>query len=256
MREVVARGRSVSVPECVSELSPEQYVYYCRLSFAMAAGVLSVEDFRVRWLSFLIGMGKADFTVLRREYVEQLEAQLSVVDGYLVRDGDSVRLDFRTERNMLPEYRHYRGPGDMLHGLTFGEFVECCTVAECLDLDDLEASMEAYRHIARVLYHIPESEPVPQVLTFHAPMFFCNVWGAVQREPQLVNGRRIDFRIIFRKGPDSKPPDGTGWSGIIFEIASAGLFGDVSGVESADMWAVLLYMYKCKFEYLNEKKQK
>lgn len=256
MREVVTRGRRVRVPECVSELSPEQYVYYCRLSFAMAAGVLSVEDFRVRWLSFLIGLGKADFTVLRREYVEQLEAQLSLVDGYLVRDGDSVRLDFRTERNLLPEYRHYRGPGDMLHGVTFGEFVECCTLAECLDSDDADAATEAYRHIARTLYHIPPEDEVPDILAFHAPMVFSNVWAAIQRGPVVINGRRLDFRIIFRRTAEARPDDRTGWTGVIFEIASAGLFGDVSGVEAADMWAVLMYLYRCKFEYLNDKKQK
>ncbi len=257
MRPVDIRGREVMVPECVSELTPGQYEYYCRLSFAMAAGVMSAEYFRVRWFSYLIGRGKSDFTVLRDDLAAALAAQMPVVDGFLVADGaGGLSLDFNTVVNLLPVCNGHRGPGDLLQGATFGEFIECCTVAGCLDGSDPGDLMECYGHIARILYHIPEGEPVPDILAFHAPRLFSNVWGAIQREPVVVNGRRVDFQIIFRKSGESGPDDGTGWAGIIFEIAAAGLFGDVEAVRRADMWEVLMYLYKCKFEYLHEKKQK
>ena len=59
---------------------------------------------------------------------------------------------------------------------------------------------------------------------------------------------------MFRSSGGKKPDDKTGWTGITFEVATAGLFGNVAEVERTDMWAVLNYLYKCKFEYLNEKR--
>lgn len=69
-----------------------------------------------------------------------------------------------------------------------------------------------------------------------------------------INGKKIDFRIIFKSSGGSKPDDKTGWTGITFEVATAGLFGNVAQVEQTDMWTVLMYLYKCKFEYINEKR--
>lgn len=258
MKTITTRGRKVEIPACVQELTPEQYEYYCFLTFAMGAKAITLDYFRVRWLSYLVGLGKADFTILKKEYIRELEQQISAIDGFFVRETvngtDRVLPDFDTAVNLLPEYKGYKGPGDLLHGITFGDFVECFTVAECLDHAGPEAIAEGYEHIARTLYHIPETAPVPDLLAFHAPKLFSSVWKAIQSGPIEINGKKIDFRIIFKSVGSSKPDDKTGWTGITFELASAGLFGNVSQVEKADMWAVLIYLYKCKFEYLNEKR--
>lgn len=258
METITTRGKKVEIPVLVSELSPAQYEYYCFLAFMLAGRIITPEYFRIRWFSYLIGLGKSDFTILKQEHIDELEAQISAVDGYFVRETiegeEFVHLDFDTVVNLLPEYNGYRGPGDLFQGVTFGEFVECYTVAECLDESDPEAMAEGCEHIARTLYHIPETEPVPELLAFHAPKLFSSVWKAIQNDPMEINGKKIDFRIIFKSSGSSKPDDNTGWTGITFEVAGAGLFGNVDQVEKTDMWAVLIYLYKCKFEYLNEKR--
>lgn len=258
METIKTRGKTVEIPVNVSELTPAQYEYYCFLAFALAGRIITPDYFRIRWFSYLIGLGKSDFTILKPGYIDELEAQISAIDGYFVKEmiegQERVHLDFDTVVNLLPEYKGYKGPGDLFQGVTFGEFVECYTVAECLDEADPETTAKGYEHIARTLYHIPEEAPVPDLLTFHAPKLFSSVWKAIQSAPIEINGKKIDFRIIFKSSGSTKPDDRTGWTGITFEVASAGLFGNVSQVETADMWAVLIYLYKCKFEYLNEKR--
>lgn len=256
MIKIITRGRTIEIPGHIDELTPKQYEYYCFIASALAERIISMDYFRIRWFSFLIGLGKADYTILRPEHIAELEGQISAIEGFIIeQEGQPARLDFETVRNLLPEYRGYKGPGDMLEGLTFGEFVECFTVAECLDPEDPVSMAEGYRQIARVLYHIPEGEEVPELLMFHAPRLFATVWRQIQTEPIEINGKKLDLRIIFKpsdtKGGRRKD-DNTGWTGITFEVASAGLFGNVNEVEKADMWAVLIYLYKCKFEYLNE----
>lgn len=258
METIKTRGKTVEIPVNVSELTPAQYEYYCFLAFALAGQIITPDYFRIRWFSYLIGLGKSDFTILKQEHIDELEAQISAIDGYFVKEmiagRERIHLDFDTVVNLLPEYKGYKGPGDLFQGVTFGEFVECYTVAESLDGTDNEAMAEGCEHIARTLYHIPDTAPVPDLLTFHAPKLFASVWRAIQSAPIEINGKKIDFRIIFKSSGSTKPDDKTGWTGITFEVASAGLFGNVSQVEKADMWAVLIYLYKCKFEYLNEKR--
>lgn len=93
------------------------------------------------------------------------------------------------------------------------------------------------------------------LLAFHAPTLLASVWNAIYSEPIEINGKQIDFRIIFRRSGTRKPDDKTGWTGITFEIATAGLFGNMAEVERTDMWTVLMYLYKCKFEYLNDNRK-
>lgn len=257
MQTVTTRGRKVQVPEFIDELTPKQYERYIRLAFALSAGFIDDERFRVLWFSYLIGMGTSNYTMLRHEYIAELEAQREVIDGFFVsREGiEGKVLDFNTPVNLLPECKGYKGPGDWLRGLTFGEFVECLTVQEGLAGLDPEGIEEGCDHIARVLYHIPEAEKVPDLIAFHAPTFFAAVCRFIQAAPIDINGKKIDFRIIFQSSGTSKPDDKTGWTGITFEIAKDGLFGTAKEVEATDMWDILLYLYRCKFEYNNEKRK-
>jgi len=66
----------------------------------------------------------------------------------------------------------------------------------------------------------------------------------------------VDFSIIFKSSGSRRPDDKTGWAGISFEIAAAGVFGNVSELDAAPFWAVLMYLYKCKFEYMHDKSNK
>lgn len=254
MREIETRGRSVEIPTEISELSPEQYEYYCFLAYALGVGSIDVDYFRIRWISYLIGMGKTDFTILKPEYIAELDRQMDAIDGFFVEQADgNFHLDMMTPVNLLPSYKGFKGPGDFLEGVTYGEFVECLTVFEGLAGADEKEMTEGYNHIARTLYHIPEETEVPSLLTVHAPTLFASVWREIQGGPIEINGKKIDFRIIFKGDGSSKADDHTGWTGITFEVATAGLFGSVKDVEASEMWDVLMYLYKCKFEYLNDK---
>ena len=119
---------------------------------------------------------------------------------------------------------------------------------------DERDALDFYERIARILYHVPEEDKVPDLLLFHAPRLVVATWNIINRGPVEINGRSIDFRIIFRGSGKSKADDKTGWTGITFEVAAAGLFGDVEKVKATDFWSVLIYLYKCKFEYIEEMK--
>ncbi|MDE5785362.1 MAG: hypothetical protein K2H98_02420 [Duncaniella sp.] len=262
MIAIKTRGKTVDVPQYVDELTPKQYRYYCMLASMLAAGSIDLEYFRIRWISFLLGLGRLDYTLLLPQYIAEIDRQAhAITDGYIIATGQpaphDTRIDFDTPRNIMPQFDDYKGPGDWLDGMTFGEFVQCATIIEAVAQPGASPGevTESYEEIARVMYHIPESDNVPLILAFHAPMFFVNVWRRIQSGPIDINGKKIDFSIIFKAVGPKRPDDKTGWLGITYEVATAGLFGNVAGVEASDFWSVLLYLYKCKFDYINDLKE-
>ena len=81
-------------------------------------------------------------------------------------------------------------------------------------------------------------------------------WNPIFRRD--IGGEDIDFRMLFQKlaSEDRKADDKTGWTGIVFEVAASGVFGNKKEVDDTPFWDVLLYLYKCKFEYLHQKRNK
>ncbi len=251
MVKIKSRGKYYEIPESLEELTPGQYERFLLFSLGYANGMFDSSELRIRWLSYLIGM--EDYRLLLPEYVAELDESLPLLNSFFEADGSP---SLHTVRNLLPEYGGHKGPADCLNGFPFGSFVEALTVLEGISSsEDEEAVSEGCRHVARLLYSIPECEPVPELLLIHAPRLVGNVWRMITEAPVEINGEPIDFRIIFKStGEGRRPDDHTGWTGITFEIAEKGLFGTVPEVEKTDLWAVLLYLYKCKFEYIHENK--
>lgn len=252
MIKINTRGREMEIPGYVEELTPEQYRYLLFLTVALGRGIIDAEYMRVRWMSYLLGMGDTDYTILLPEYIAEIEEQLreGALRGYFTEeDPDTVAIS--TPLNLMPEYNGRKGPGDWLQGVSFGTFTECLTLMEQLNgMEDAEKDTVC-RRVATLLYGLPDDEKPDSLLVLHSLTLLATVWDALQREPVQINGRFIDFRIIFQSGRDKKPDDHTGWTGVTFEVASAGLFGDVRAVEKCDLWEVLLYLYRCRFEQLH-----
>ena len=248
-----------NIPTTPDDLTPDQYQYLLRLFNGYASGALSLDMVRTRWFGSLVGLNGLDYKILKPERRQGAEELAARALGYFIRPSsgpDSLPiLDITTVRNLLPEYRGYRGPGDLMFGVTFGQFVEVFTLME--QIETAHDGGAILQEVARILYHIPSTEPVPAVLAFHAPLFFGNVWHHIMTTPVDINGRSLDLSILGRKIPgDTMPDDNTGWTGVAYEVAASGIFGNLRQVEDADLWEVLLYLYKCKFEYIHQKQEK
>ena len=274
MQKIFYNGREHEIPERIEELSTDQYLAYLSLwsktmifqdynwAFAdvaqiqMPSGAVLVPlaDPRLNWLMTLLGISQPGLLADGR-LLELWEARHSV-EGFIKRDDDG-KWDFTLDTlvNLWPEFGEYRGPGEWLEGVKFGEFTECLAVLGGPDSAGGTVPEEACEHIARVLYHVPEGVALPPGLPWHATRLFINVWHAIQSGPVMINGQPVDFRIIFAPAKDqrARPDDGTAWTGITFEIAKEGPFGNVKEVEASDMWQVLLWLYKCKFEYIHDR---
>ena len=68
MEKFTYNSKTVKVPSCLDEVSSEQYRQFLILAVLMNRGTISPGQFRVKWLSFLLGM-KADYAMYRCEII-------------------------------------------------------------------------------------------------------------------------------------------------------------------------------------------
>ena len=251
MEKFTYNSKTVEVPSCLDEVSSDQYRQFLILAVLMNRGTISPGQFRVKWLSFLLGM-KADYTMYRRDIIRELDGQLEKLDGFFSyttdKEGERIVTPIlKTGRNLMQDFGGWHGVGDMLNGLTFGSFCDCLDLLQqskqaVAEKDD-PAINEIFQDITLKLYRYKDPEKTPEM---------------VLSGPVYIGGEAIDFRILFQKlaSEDRKADDKTGWTGIVFEVAASGVFGNKKEVDDTPFWDVLLYLYKCKFEYLHQKRNK
>lgn len=253
MVTVVHNGKEHEIPGMLDELSPKQYQGYLFLAVMLRRGVIDETGFRAKLLSLLLEL-PADITDYRAEIADRLIAQLGVLDGFLDEKGPITA----TGRNLLPEFAGWKSKvGDMLNGMTFGDFIEAINLLGQLDESD-EGQLQVLGELSRLMYSAPSEEAeVPMLVAVHSLTLFTNVFNMIRTGPISISGEDINFSIIFKPVPGvpSKANDHTGWHGIAMEVASSGVFGPLKEVHSTPLWDVLLYLYRAKFDLLHEKRK-
>lgn len=243
MKRIQQFGREIDVPECLDELSPQQYKSYLLLAQLRGAGMLDQRQWRDR-VTELIAASPVELLMLKDDVRFALIGQVGDIIDNFCDPSHPLGINLRTCRNLLPRDGGYCGPADWLNGFPFGKFTQCLALMG----DDNGAE-----EMARVMYSIPADKPVPDPLPLSCQLLFDNCLRALQEAPIEINGQDIDFGILFRGDGSRRADDRTGWLGVTMEVAASGVFGPLKEVEATDMWAVLLYLYKCKFEYLHRK---
>lgn len=265
MQEITYDNKTKKIPEELEELSPSQYFRYLELVLMMNTGKISPFEMKCKLMSMLLGM-RYNFTICKESIVGEISAQLPKLDGFfdITEGADKVIYDphIKSGKNLLPSYKNWRGPNDMLNDITYGQFVQCLNLAKAMETartekdDKLVDSLMS--EFGEILYRTEDSitgGSLPLLVCFHSYIFFCAVWELICTVPIPINGEDINFSILFQEPEDKKANDKTGWVGIAFEVASSGVFGNVKQINETPFWDVLLYLYKCRFEFIHNKNQ-
>ena len=239
MKTILFREREVRVPQSLQEFTRPQYEKYILLAAWVMNGIVTLDQWRERLFCILVGTDYRLFSILKEEIRNSVAEEIKNCTEPFISGGQPA---FNCALNILPEYHGYKGPGDWLNGLEYGKFVKCATLMEMLFLESGTETQEVYEDIARELYGIPEEDKVPFILVWHAPILFSTVWKKIQTEPIPINGQLLDLSIIFKRTGERKSDDKTGWTGISFEVASAGVFGNIHELEKSDFWEVIIYL--------------
>ena len=255
MVEISFNERRRRVAERVDECTQAQYHRLLLLHLKYGWEGKDPEGLTMDLFSVLLNL--SDLRIYHDYIVDEVMAQRDKLEGFF-QDGG---LKLGTCKNMLPEYHGWKGPGDMFNGLTFASWLEAYLafsqgMKEGIDVKTRESLFET---MTKALYHHDDKNLQPSaVLVTHCILHFAEVWHTIMNNPVNIAGEDLDFGIIFRKTDNGRAhfDDRTGWIGVAMEVAKDGPFGDLKGVNAADFWDVIIYLYKCKFEFLHRKTPK
>ncbi len=243
-------GKVCKVPEFTHECTPEQYRRLLLAVIEYNWKAIDAEQLKADVMSGLLGV--TTILVYKQPIIDEVMGQLDKIKGIL--DGDKVNLE--TTRNLLREFHGWKGPDDMFNGLKFSKWLEAYIPFSQAMKEGTppEEQDHLFEDVARALYEAPsEHADPPALLVLHCINLFASVWHAINTQPINIGGEDIDFRIIFQSssGGRAQLDDKTGWMGMAMEIAKDGPFGNLKQVNDTDFWDVMIYLYKCKFEYLH-----
>jgi len=263
--KIIYKKKEVEIPGDLEELNPEQYFQYLELVIMLNMGTITPYEMKCMLLSKLLGL-KTVFTMYRESVVKELSPQVDNLNSFFdINEADGVFVydpHIKTGKNMLPTWEKWTGPEDMLNDITFGQFIAClncfASIADSYQHIDNNLFENEIANLGSILYKHSDfghEAATPLLLNFHAYYFFSSVWELIRTVPIPINGKNIDFGILFQEteGP-TKLDDKTGWTGISYEIATSGVFGNTRQVKRTGFWDVLIYLYKCRFEQLHTKK--
>ncbi len=226
-----------------------------------------------------------------QEMVDEKNANIYLLSeqlmGFLFRqEGDTLAINYDTIMNHFPIVNIsgtiLYGPDHMLADLTFGEFR--AAVEEMNEYFDSREEHQLSRMLA-CLYR-PERKDYERVKTAEdfdgqrrqpfnraliednallldkAPavfrqgvlLWFTYTIDFIQRNDLVLGGRQVNFGRLFPRAKSEDTPAkqrGSGWTGVVYQIAKEGIFGTIRETDQAGLFDILLYMHDQDVE--NEK---
>src|SRR5690606_14396303 len=229
--------------------------------------------------------------MMPREMVEEKNANAYLLadelTGFLFRqEGEQLAINYNTIMNHFPQvrirWRHYYGPDHLLSNLTFGEFR--AAIEEMNDYFDSKDEHQLSRMIAclyrpqlkgykqlqksegwdgdrrqpfnRALIdrHALSLDKAPAVFRQAVLLWFTFTIDYIQKEDLILGGRQVNFKRLFPKAESGRKDlkqAGSGWTGVLYQVAKEGVFGNIKDTDQAALFDILLYMHDQDVE--NEK---
>lgn len=269
----IRTGKVIAFAEDVWELNAEQYLFYLNLVLENIAGnVTDPQDIKMRLFAHLTDLKLGWKLAFRKMETEEavwsaLTDKINLLDSFFdIEENDMGKklynLHIKCTKNLLPEYKKYKGPDNFLNDIRWYQFKNALNAMKMLDIAMKEKNVvEIAKYTSDIFYALYTKPPkakyiqLPDTVQYHALMYFSYWYELITTTPIEINGEEIDFAILWKTDPDApqNEKDKSGWLGITFAIAESGVFGTNEDVDNEKLLNVLMLIYRNKINELNEK---
>ena len=255
--------KDIDFPECWEEVTPVEWVYLLNLRHALQTRRgISLLDVKRAWCYFVLKERGYRFGHLHHtedmNLVERLAGTLDWM--WLIDDEEGcISLRFNTTKNLLPKWKHLRGPQSHGADLTFGEF-RCATAAmnlytqEHMDSDLLALVTTLYRRpygygkrAAFVQDDLPklmrDAKDMPGWLQWGVYAWFAYFCEYLLTGTFVIDGNEVSFAPVFgRREKEAKAASSQdlGLNSILYTVAESGVFGTADDTDRTPLLRVLL----------------
>lgn len=271
------KNRQIEFPDCWEDVLPAEWLYLLRLRQKLVEHPkTTLVDVKREWCRFVLSnrgirrKNSNEYYILINELALTLDWMWSES-----KEGNEVELIFSSTKNLLPEWKHFKGP--LSHGsdLTFGEFRSAVMMLNGYN-DTQEPSM--LQALCGILYRYPgekvgkpdfdgkyREEFKQERINFYSnrmrimPVqiqwgvyawfaFFCSY---LLTGTFIIDGMDISFESIFmREQEDANKPKerSLGMNGILFSVAESGILGNIEKADETLLLRVLMKLLDDKYK--------
>lgn len=259
-------------PGTVSEMTVDQYRYFCFLEMQRQLGQIIMEQLEVSFVYFALNMVRTTKTPQVVENVTQLRKLVKPYFTKEKKDGKTYTiLALNFVNNPLPVLKVdgsiLHGPGDALQNCTYEEvfihghnaLMDFSATRDEEHLDQLVAILcrPAVNGIrpkfnAEILEdHLPLVKKLQPEVKFGIFLFFasCHKFITNASALDIGGGNTVDIAQLFKPDPNQKRQKGIGSIGIIYSLAESGVFGNAKETASQNVYDVLIRMVQLHEQY-------
>ncbi len=270
-------GKITQFAEDIHELTPEQYLFYLDLVLQNMVGEITdpqiikrklfskLCDVKVSWrMNFY---SKETYEAIWSALTDKINLLDSFFDITEDEQGkETFQLHVKCTGNLLPTWKKYKGPENLLMDITWGQFKQCVNALKLMQYARQNEDVQDIERFTKDIFHalyksapnpLKGAKEIPDTVQFHALTYFSYWYELITTYPIEINGEEIDFSVLWKSDDDevSNEMDKSGWMGITFSIAESGVFGDTEDVDNEKLYKVLMFLYKNKVTQIFEKKQ-
>lgn len=281
--EIPDRSIRIDVPTRYDEMTPDQVIYIMERLAEHRAGVISLDEFRVKVLYKLCGIRRTLRSVIwsawhpetpwqRYQRAEQTAILCDqLLGGVLEKTDDGYNIRFDSVRNFWPTVRigprRLVGPAEALLDISFAEFRDATDEMQLYlrtnDENHLDRMLAClYRPVGprqpsgrRVVPHDTENidkyaalchrfKPWQKQLVL---LWFSACVRYMQTDRFIIGSQEICFAELFKSEADTCGSDPSlGWMTILYDLAEKRIFGDAEKTEKKNMIEILSLLYHFK----------
>jgi hypothetical protein len=126
---------------------------------------------------------------------------------------------------------------------------ELCAVLYALRSGEGETARRAEYSNERMLSGAKDFEDAPVGLKFMTWLFFTGCLNWIREEAIEIDGTELDFGCLFRSDTGehtntARQFDDTGMTGVLFQMAESGVFGNMEQTCRINVWDIFLRLYQ------------
>lgn len=280
--EIPGRGIKISIPATYDEMTGRQVVYIMQCLAKHRAGLMSIDEFRVRVLYKLCGIRRTLRSAIRAAWHPETPAQCKrraeqvallcdqLLGGILEKTSDGYQIRFDSVRNFWPSvrigWRRLFGPAEALLDISFAEFRgasdEMQLYLQTNDDHHLDRMLAClYRPVGpiqpsgrRVVPYSPDTldryanlcrrfKPWQKQLVL---LWFSACVRYMQTGRFVIGSQEISFAELFSSDTSEKDGDSPGWMTLLYDLAEKRIFGSIEETDRQGMIEILSLLYHYK----------
>lgn len=278
--EIPGRNVRINVPACYDEMTDSQVIYIMKRLAEHRAGLMSIDEFRMRVLYKLCGIRRTLRSVIWRAWHPEARIQAAentallceqLLGGILEKTGNGYQIKFDSVRNFFPAVRlgmrKLVGPAEGLLDLSFAEF------RGATDEMELFIKTKDEQHLDRMLACLyrptgplqPSGRRVapysPDTIDSYAAL--CHRLKPWQKQLILlwlsacvkymqtgvftIGRHEICFAELFKSDADAGATNSPlGWITLLYDLAEKRTFGGIEKTDQQSMIEILSLLYHYK----------